>query len=599
MAFLKRRKIGIWLIIVVLLLPVCLAFGEKEALPAAEQRSQLVRVHLSRLGLKDRMDLTLASPYSMTTALGANLHFEAGSELALLLREDALYLYYQGMSLLAGGSLMLSRDDAQSGSGFYLTNYPALYPGDLSLSLAEGKVRPILTLHVEDYLLGVVPYEMSDSFPLEALKAQAVAARTYVLRRQNPDADYDVVDTTNDQVYKGYLPGNENAERAVQETRGVCGFYKGKLAQCYYSASNGGQTELVNTVWPTQEDFGYYAFGEDPYDLANPASVVKQIELQKRYAKGQDAPYVLRKLLAKELSETLLQHGYDPSPESVRVNEIMDVTVDTPITEGNKRVTRLHLTVSLSGRTRTMPPAPLVDTDTQEVSLFLIDGATPAPAVTQALQVTAEPTPEPTPVYGAFIPLENAITLDIPIFPNAETELGLDISGNYENEIWNVVESKNAYTIEARRYGHGVGMSQRGAQWMAASYGKNYQDILAFYYPGLTLMRYPEEGALYTTPNANLLATAGPAPSPTPRPTLMPATQEAVKGQWYAVVTEIDAESSLNLRSAPDLNSEVLMRLYKGQRLLVVEKCPEDGWLKVRTDAAEGYVMEKYLTAEK
>lgn len=95
------------------------------------------------------------------------------------------------------------------------------------------------------YCLGVVPYEMSDSFPLEALKAQAVAARTYALRSQNPTQPYDLVDTTNDQVYRGYVPGNDRTERAIRETRGVCGFYRDQLAQCYYSASNGGQTELV------------------------------------------------------------------------------------------------------------------------------------------------------------------------------------------------------------------------------------------------------------------------------------------------------------------------------------------------------------------
>ena len=72
---------------------------------------------------------------------------------------------------------------------------------------------------------------------------------------QNPTQSYDLVDTTNDQVYRGYVPGNDRTERAIRETRGVCGFYRDQLAQCYYSASNGGQTELVETVWPTDEGF--------------------------------------------------------------------------------------------------------------------------------------------------------------------------------------------------------------------------------------------------------------------------------------------------------------------------------------------------------
>ena len=56
--------------------------------------------------------------------------------------------------------------------------------------------------------------------------------------------------------------------------------------------------------------------------------------------------------------------------------------------------------------------------------------------------------------------------------------------------------------------------------------------------------------------------------------------------------------SSLNLRSLPDLSGEIVLRLYKKQRLLVLERCEEEGWVRVRTDAAEGYVMESYLSAE-
>ena len=88
-------------------------------------------------------------------------------------------------------------------------------------------------------------------------------------------------------------------------------------------------------------------------------------------------------------------------------------------------------------------------------------------------------------------------------------------------------------------------------------------------------------------------------PTPTPRPTLMPVTIPAENGQWYALVTGIAENSSLNLRATPSLNSEILMRLYKNQRLLVVERCEEEGWVKVKTDAVEGYVKESYLSKEK
>ena len=600
----KRRSIRRCLALLLMLaLPLCAAQAQDMTLPSAGARDQTVRVYLSRLNLTDRMDLTLVSAYSVHTQAGAQLHFQAGSEVAVLLRDGALYLYYEGMSQLAGQSVTLLRDTAEGESGFRLTNYPALYAGDLQIDVVDGKVRPILSVHVEDYLLGVVPYEMSDSFPLEALKAQAVAARTYALRSQDLSQPYDLVDTTNDQVYRGYLPGNDQTERAIQETRGVCGFYRDQLAQCYYSASNGGQTELVETVWPTDEDFGYYAFGDDPYDVENPDSVVRTFEMKKTYGEEETAPYALRNLLATQLFDQLTALGYDPAPESVRVDGVSAVSVSGAASEDNKYMTRLTLTVSISGRTRKNAPAPVVDLNAEEVSLFEVVDETPSPTPTVQTTgfmpvVTVTPSPTPTPVYGPFTPIEEPFTLELDIFPTAEQALGLDITAHYDNELWSVRETDDAYIVEARRFGHGVGMSQRGAQWMAAEYGKTYQEIIAFYYPGLTLMRYEDQPAQMTQPEAALAATPGPAPTPTPRPTLMPMTLTPQEGQWLATVTEIDDDSSLNLRKTPDLGGEILMRLYKGQQLLVLEHCPQEGWVKVRTDVAEGYVVEDYLTAE-
>ena len=600
----KRRSIRRCLALLLMLaLPLCAAQAQDMTLPSAGARDQTVRVYLSRLNLTDRMDLTLISAYSVHTQAGAQLHFQAGSEVAVLLRDGALYLYYEGMSQLAGQSVTLLRDTAEGESGFRLTNYPALYAGDLQIDVVDGKVRPILSVHVEDYLLGVVPYEMSDSFPLEALKAQAVAARTYALRSQDPSQPYDLVDTTNDQVYRGYLPGNDQTERAIQETRGVCGFYRDQLAQCYYSASNGGQTELVETVWPTEEDFGYYAFGDDPYDVENPDSVVRTFEMKKTYGEEETAPYALRNLLATQLFDQLTALGYDPAPESVRVDGVSAVSVSGAASEDNKYMTRLTLTVSISGRTRKNAPAPVVDLNAEEVSLFEVVDETPSPTPTVQTTgfmpvVTVTPSPTPTPVYGPFTPIEEPFTLELDIFPTAEQALELDITAHYDNELWSVRETDDAYIVEARRFGHGVGMSQRGAQWMAAEYGKTYQEIIAFYYPRLTLMRYEDQPAQMTQPEAALAATPGPAPTPTPRPTLMPMTLTPQEGQWLATVTEIDDDSSLNLRKTPDLGGEILMRLYKGQQLLVLEHCPQEGWVKVRTDVAEGYVVEDYLTAE-
>ena len=580
--------------------------ADSAEIPSAGQTiDPQVRVLLRRLQITDRIDVSLSSAYGLCTEQGTELYLPGGSQISFQLKEGSIFVYCGALTLNGGADLTLTRyaDPGATEIGFRRVNYPALYQGDLRLKISEGALLPILTLHVEDYLLGVVPYEMSNSFPLEALKAQTVAARTYVLRKRSPDADYDVVDTTNDQVFRGYISGYGNAEKAVEETYGVCGFYKGKLAQCYYAASNGGQTELVESVWPGGGDYGYYAVADDPYDVENPYSVVKSVTLQKSYTNEEHdiAPYGLRNLLATVLRDELTALGFDPAPASIRVNAVSDARLSG---EG-KRMDTLYLTVQISGRTRQDAAVPAVDSDQEEVSLVL-DGsaetAAPTPGSSPSPEVSAVPsaTPSatPAPVYGPFTAIEQPFQLEIAIFPTAEKLLAMSISSNYENELWTLVETDTAYRLEARRFGHGVGMSQRGAEWMAGRYQKTYQEILAFYYPGMSLMRYDfAESALPAAPEA-LAATPGPAPTPTPRPTLMPVSEQPTDGQWIALVTGIDDDSSLNLRSLPDLSGDIVMRLYKNQRLLVLERCEEEGWVKVRTDAAEGYVMESYLTAE-
>ena len=155
-------------------------------------------------------------------------------------------------------------------------------------------------------------------------------------------------------------------------------------------------------------------------------------------------------------------------------------------------------------------------------------------------------------------------------------------------------EENDRYVIESRRYGHGVGMSQRGAQWMAGQYGWTYDQILRFYYPGLALKKTDTQVTLPPTVSAAFLTTPGPAATPTPRPTLMPASDQLKAGEWRVKVTQISANSSLNLRSAPSTASDVLRVLYYGQELLA-SPCDEEGWIKVRTDVTEGYVMEKFV----
>ena len=259
---------GCALLCALVLAAVCLLPGLPARRAAAEDSAQQVRIRLTQLRLTDRADLTLEGTYTCETAAGGTVAFPYGAQVTVVLRDGGLYLFYGDISISCGSAIRLvphtrAGDELE---GIRFRTGGNLYPGELHLSILGGQLLPVLGLSVEEYLLGVVPYEMSDSFPLEALKAQAVCARTYALSHINPDADWDMTDTTNDQVFYGIDTSNTNTAQAVEETAGIVGMWKGELAVCYYAASNGGQTETVKNVWGG-EDVGCYAVTDDPYDV--------------------------------------------------------------------------------------------------------------------------------------------------------------------------------------------------------------------------------------------------------------------------------------------------------------------------------------------
>lgn len=125
------------------------------------------------------------------------------------------------------------------------------YLGNMQFKILNSLILPINSLNIEQYLKGVVGAEMSDYFPLEALKAQAVAARNYTLANIGlfNTSGYDLTDTTETQVYQGYNETYTNVIKAVNDTKGIVQLYNEALVNAYYSASNGGFSEASENVW--------------------------------------------------------------------------------------------------------------------------------------------------------------------------------------------------------------------------------------------------------------------------------------------------------------------------------------------------------------
>ena len=568
-----KRICSLFLILMTAMTTV--AFGTAYAL----EDSGVVRVLLTRLQLTDQLKLALDGSYSLN-----NMSFQRGSQLLFSVSGQRIMLYYEGIAVDVGEEAVLIRheDLTNRENGFRANDSFYLHPGDLHLSIKDGMLRAVLHAPVEEYLYGVVPYEMSNSFPLEALKAQAITARTYALRKKlaTENADYDLVDNTNDQAYYGILWDHANGIKAVDETKGLCGIYKKSLAECFYSASNGGQTELVHHVWGNG-DYGYITMKDDPYDLENPESVVKSYRISKVPVNNSSLG-VLESAILNELTESIETLGYDSNAENIRVLSVDSLKATSPMfADAPSRVmTKLYFSLTVQGRKFKLP---VNDFREEDVSMFS----------TPALVQTSSPAPIVSEVLGDFETIKEPIYVELDLFPLIESLCELDINPGVNNEVITVTELEDAYLLESRRYGHGVGMSQRGAQTMAKDYGWTHEQILRFYYPGMELGTVKYRSAIPTALPIEFLATPGPAASPTPRPTLMPANQSLKDGEYKVIVNQIASSSYLNLRLEPSTSAPVVRQLYYGQELIVTAVHGE--WLQVKTDAAQGYVMAQYV----
>lgn len=149
---------------------------------------------------------------------------------------------------------------------FTKEGYKRIFAGSMTFKKKGVYFIPINTLAVEEYVKGVLPFEVYESFPIEALKAQAVAARTYALANKGNyiSAGYDLRDDVNSQVYRGFVQGTTNCNLAVEATKGQVLTYQGNLINALFSSSNGGYSERAENVW--NASYPYTIDAKDPFD---------------------------------------------------------------------------------------------------------------------------------------------------------------------------------------------------------------------------------------------------------------------------------------------------------------------------------------------
>jgi stage II sporulation protein D len=330
---------------------------------------------------------------------------------------DGIQLYNQNRNLLYRQNIPILLEPADATSRFIFHGHT--YAGSIYFQPTnEGSVYLINKILLEDYLSGVVPAEIpairKDDF--EAIKSQAICARTYALNRivEKSDTFYDVKATVADQVYGGFDRHSALADQAIEETHGVIITYNDQPATVYYHSTCGGHLESALNVWPINP-VPYLEGGNDAVSDIYSCSA---------------SPY-FRWLETRSFTEldSLFELQFKKGRLKDTVEDTIQVNIDLHVVERNSsgRVSDLQIssadtTVTLSG---------------YEIRHFFKD--------------------------------KNGVSLPSTLFYMSQPD-------------------DSTLTIHGGGYGHGVGMCQFGALYMARR-GFMHYHIINKYFPGTKLVR--------------------------------------------------------------------------------------------------------------
>lgn len=500
-------------------------------------RNGMVRVYLSSLGSASVLDLTINGKYSISQngAFVTNgSHLRVGFDSS----SGNLTLVWNGQSFHMGKSFSLRRHSAEGSSGILIAqsrDSQNPYPGDLSFEAvySDGgyNLYTIAHIYIEDYLYGVLPYEMGNSSGLEALKAQAVAARTYTVRMMEKRASgrYDVKDTTSDQVYRGTPSGNANCVAAVDATRGIVLMHNGEYITTYYSASNGGQTETSRSG----SSYAYMKVKDDPFDYANPASTVRKKTIYADLTSAAN-PADLISILKTKAVWSLQRLGYPASETNIKLQSLKNVIPHTPMYASPSRLyTKMDFTFTVV--------APNASGQTALVTL----------------------------------------TETCDIFAELEGLLGMGIQ-SLKNELWSVEKTANGFVLQARRYGHGMGMSQRGAMYMA-KLGYSYDQILGFYFENCNRVRHSFTKRILSASSSDQQITVD-------TPADLESKDDAV---CTGTVTLTGSGAALAIRSSTASDADVIGTAANGALVEVLAQ--SDAWYQICFGEIVGFVPSSAL----
>lgn len=353
------------------------------------------------------------------------------------------------------------------------------YRGMLTFAINAGVMTAVNVVSLEDYLYGVVPSEMPQSYEIEALKAQTIAARTYAMTKLSAHTSfgYQLCDGTNCQVYKGYSGEAARTSEAVDATEGEVVCYNGKPIEAVFSASTGGYTENSENVWFYEIPY-LRAVPEIAEDKNNTWTVTLTLDDLDRLLSGK-GENIGR---AEDIVITKLSTGG-------RVQEMEIVG-----SKGVKTLTKESIRTYFSGAPSGSLPGKMFTINGKGGEIGVYNGDydenqsnVQASTASDSLTASAAKNGIVAKTEGTLSSM-NGKVLSIPGETGSSSKKASERkAGDYE------IYSVNISTVEDDRFviegvgrGHGVGLSQNGAQAMARL-GYTYDEILKHYYTDVTI----------------------------------------------------------------------------------------------------------------
>lgn len=463
MHFLKTVKTSF----IVLFMILFVGFNQVYAITTSQLENYRIRIHSTTSSTTIRVNNgysihidNVKSSYSLSSS-GEDITFTKNNGKVLVKNSS-------GTTIGEGNEIKLLKNDSSTRyfevKGIDGVDY-AKYPDNATIRLDSSNTNLLVinSTPLETYLKGVIPHEMGANAPLEAMKAQAVTARTLAVKRVNKyNSDgYDITNTTSDQVYKGYdatyFATSHNVSKAVEQTKGIVLTYKGSLIEGIYYSNNGGQTASDGFVWGSGNSTPYYVSKADTYDTYLHKTSVGwgKISYSATYTKEE-----LRNII---INNSTKYPSYYKTPYCTpNFNGLSENYTIEVLSQTNGYVTQIRLSDD-TGRSYIIK---------NYANRWFFNLRSQQFTLTQPGGLFVKSTDKTSQKETVYIKSAN----------NTVTEV--DKSDVY---IKSSTTTKNTedikYVFEGKGYGHGIGMSQNGAMNRAED-GQTYNQILEFYYTG-------------------------------------------------------------------------------------------------------------------